>query len=251
MLAGAEPFSHDGSDVGVLLCHGFTGTPQSLRGWAGALAEAGFTVRLPLLPGHGTAWEDLARTSWTQWYAAVEDELADLASRCRVVVVAGLSMGGTLASLAAADHADVVDGLVLVNPAFRVDDPRMLALPVLRHLLPSLAGISDDRRLRDGEPELAYSRIPLAALHSQTRLWRHTVARLDRITCPVLLMTSAVDHVVPASSAALFAEHVTADVRRVELANSFHVATLDHDADLVTDETIAFVRSLAAQRAAS
>ncbi|MER6924420.1 alpha/beta fold hydrolase, partial [Streptomyces spiralis] len=94
VLPGAEPFRHEGGEVGVLLCHGFTGSPQSLRSWAEYLAERGLTVSLPLLPGHGTRWEDMAITGWQDWYAEVDRELRALRERCAHVFVAGLSMGG-------------------------------------------------------------------------------------------------------------------------------------------------------------
>ena len=63
VLPGAEPFLHDGSDeIGMLLCHGFTGSPQSLRPWGEHLAAEGLTVRCPRLPGHGTDWREMNRT---------------------------------------------------------------------------------------------------------------------------------------------------------------------------------------------
>jgi carboxylesterase len=105
-----------GGRIGVLLCHGFTGSPQSLRPWAEALAERGFSVELPLLPGHGTTWQHMNRTSWPQWYREVERALATLRTRCDVVVAAGLSMGGALALRLAEQHPDQVTALVLVNP---------------------------------------------------------------------------------------------------------------------------------------
>ena len=98
VLPGAEPFVHEGSDdVGVLLCHGFTSTPQSMRDWGEHLAAEGISVRCPRLPGHGTAWRELNRTRWTDWYATVEREFGLLRSTCRSVFVFGQSMGGALA----------------------------------------------------------------------------------------------------------------------------------------------------------
>ena len=79
VLAGAEPFGHTGSaETGFLLCHGFTGTPASMRAWGDHLAGAGFTVRCPLLPGHGTVWTDMNRTTWPDWYGAARTELLSL-----------------------------------------------------------------------------------------------------------------------------------------------------------------------------
>src|SRR6478736_8037433 len=131
ILPGAEPFSHDGSDVGVLLVHGFTSTPQSLRPWAEHLAEAGFSVRLPRLPGHGTTWQEMNRTQWADWQAETERAFGELVDRCDRFFVAGLSMGGALAVRIAERHAANVAGLVLVNPCVTLGDPRLAALPVI------------------------------------------------------------------------------------------------------------------------
>src|SRR2546421_9897990 len=99
VLAGAEPFSAPGGPHGALVLHGFTGTPQSMRGLAEAFAAAGFATELPLLPGHGTTVADMAETSWAQWSGAAEAAYVDLAGRCGKVVVAGVSMGATLSGL--------------------------------------------------------------------------------------------------------------------------------------------------------
>jgi carboxylesterase len=241
ILPGAEPFSSDGSDVGVLLCHGFTGCPQSLRPWAQALADAGYTVRLPLLPGHGTTWQDLNRTRWTDWYAAVDASLDELAGRCRSVVVGGLSMGGALALRLAARRGADVAGVVVINPAVKAEDPRLRLLPVLQYVLPSLPGIGSDIK-KPGSTELAYSRNPLRALHSLTRLWSDVVPDLPRVSQPLLLLRSVEDHVVPASSSTLVLRQVSsADVQEVLCEDSYHVATLDNDFDLIVKQSRSFI----------
>src|SRR5664279_1311219 len=96
LLPEAESFAADGGRVGVLVSHGFTGTPESVRSWAEHLAAAGYTVRLPLLPGHGTTWQDTNRTSWQDWYGEIEKAYDELSARCHTVFAGGLSMGGTL-----------------------------------------------------------------------------------------------------------------------------------------------------------
>ena len=75
VMPGAEAFRHDGGGTGVLLCHGFTGSPHSLRPWAEYLAAAGLSVSLPRLPGHGTTWHEMARTRWGDWYAELDRAL--------------------------------------------------------------------------------------------------------------------------------------------------------------------------------
>src|ERR1700760_3488499 len=116
LLAGAEPQSWAGGPHGALVIHGFTGTPQSMRGLAQAFATAGFTTELPLLPGHGTSLDDMIPTTWADWSAAAESVYLDLAGRCERVVVAGLSMGGTLACWLASRHHEIA-GLIAINAA--------------------------------------------------------------------------------------------------------------------------------------
>ncbi len=246
VLRGAEPFAADGDRTGVLLLHGYTGTPHSMRAWAQAFADAGRSVRLPLLPGHGTRWQDLNATRWPDWYAAAEEAFEELAAGCEQVFVVGLSMGGALALRLAQEHPDRVAGLVLVNPALTNDDPRRLALPLLRHLVPSMPGIASDIA-RPGVRELAYDRNPLHAAHSLLQLFSTVRADLHKVSAPILLLRSEVDHVVPASSSSLImAEVSSGEVHEVVLANSYHVATLDHDAQQVIEAGLAFVARMSA-----
>lgn len=239
----AEPFHAGAGEVGVLLCHGFTGSPASMRPWAEHLVAAGFRVAVPRLPGHGTRWQDLNRTGWPDWYATVERELAQLAATCRQVVVAGLSMGGALALRLAQQHPDTVTGLVLVNPAVAVADPRLRLLPVLQHVVPSLAGIANDIA-KPGVDEGGYDRNPLRALHSQVALWADVRAHLDTVHQPVLLCLSATDHVVDPSSAEIIRSTIGTDqLTEVTLSRSWHVATLDHDAELIFDRSVESIRA--------
>lgn len=241
MMQGAEPFSHDGDDVGVLLCHGFTGTPQALRPWAVHLARSGHSVRLPLLPGHGRTWQELSRTGWEDWYAAVDSAFTELASTCRAVVVGGLSMGGALALQLGERHGDAVSGLLLVNPAVRTDDLRRFAVPTLRRLRASVGAIGNDVS-KPGVTELAYDRTPTRALHSMMRGWRRVVADLPLVRQPVLLFRSVVDHVVPASSSAAVLRRISStDVREVLCERSHHVATLDNDSVMIFERSVEFV----------
>jgi len=248
VLEGAEPYSHDGGDVGVLLCHGFTGTPQSLRPWAEHLADAGHTVRVPLLPGHGTTWRDMNRTTWQDWYGCVETELVELSASCRTVVVGGLSMGGCLALRLAIEQPAAVDGLLLVNPAVRLDHPLLIALPVLRRFIGGLSGIADDIK-KSGVTELAYDRNPLNALASMLTMYSATTPRLQEITQPVLLFRSVEDHVVPASSSALVLDSISStQVEEILCQDSYHVATLDNDAPMIFERSAAFIAALAAEQ---
>ena len=239
-----EPFQAGEGPNGVLLVHGFTGTPQSMRPWAEHLVTAGFTVSLPRLPGHGTHWRELNATAWTDWYAHADAAFAELRDRCERVFLAGLSMGGALCLRLAEQHGDAVAGLVLVNPAIHITDPRMKILPVLKHLVPSLSAIGND--IADpAAREVGYDRNPLRALSSQTELWADVVANLNRVNQPLLVFRSEQDHVVDPSSLALLKEHVSsADAEFRTLTRSYHVATLDYEAPDIFAASVEFFRRL-------
>jgi carboxylesterase len=244
VLPGAESYSHTGTAAGVLLCHGFTGTPQSLRPWAEQLAAAGYSVELPLLPGHGTTWQEMNRTTWQDWYGRVDAAFRGLRERCPVVFVGGLSMGGCLALRLAEEHPADVAGLILVNPAVRIENPLLRLLPLLRRITGSVAGIGSDIK-KPGSVELAYDRTPLNALASNLTMCADVVPRLSAVGHPLLLLRSAQDHVVPASSSRLILDRVSsADVTEIVLEDSYHVATLDNDADRVVKESLAFISRL-------
>ncbi len=241
VLRGAEPFSHDGGPDGVLVLHGFTGSPHSLRPVADALADAGYTVELPLWPGHGTAVEDLVPARWSDWTAAAEAAFGGLAGRCDSVTLVGLSMGGTLACWLAEHHPEV-RGMVLVNPL--VEPPAESLRDLMRQMLDAgselAPGVGSDIA-KEGVTELAYEATPLAAALSLFEGVDAVAADLHRITCPVLLLSSRQDHVVPPSSGDLLVAGVAGPVERVWLERSYHVATLDHDADEIIARTVDFV----------
>ncbi len=245
VLPGCEPYRSEGGDGAVLVCHGFSGSPISMRPWAEHLAAEGYEVSLPRLPGHGTHWTELNRTSWVDWYATVERELLDLASRHGRVGVAGLSMGGALALRLAERHPDVVAGLALVNPAVTNASPVIKLTGLLRHVVASVAPIGGDIA-KPGTHEGAYDRTPVGGVYAMTRLWRAVRADLAEVRCPLLLFRSVVDHVVDPTSAELILAGVGSDeVTERLLHRSFHVATLDHDApDIFAESTEFFARVL-------
>lgn len=245
VLAGAEPFTHTGSTgTGVLLCHGFTGTPASMRPWGEYLAARDITVSAPRLPGHGTTWQECNRTRWTDWYECVRTEFETLSARCDAVFVFGLSMGGTLTLRLAQELGDRVAGIVLVNPSVLTLRRDAKLLPVLGRVLPSVKAISGDIA-KPGAVELAYTRTPVRAAASLARLWKLVRADLPGVTQPVLLLHSAVDHIVEPVNSRVIAENVrSTDFTEVVLEDSYHVATLDHDAPFIFERSVEFVRAV-------
>jgi carboxylesterase len=240
--AEAVPAASDGQRVGVLLVHGFTGSPASMVPWGRHLAEQGLGVAVPRLPGHGTSWQKLNRATWADWYGEVDRSFEKLRADNDQVVVAGLSMGGALALRLAADRGRELSGVVLVNAAVHTRRKDVLALPVLKHVVPSLPGIANDIK-KPGVEEHGYTRTPLRAADSMMHGWKQLIADLPRVTQPMLMFCSAEDHVVDTSSAeAIRASVSSRDVTERTLENSYHVATLDNDAPTIFEESTHFVR---------
>jgi carboxylesterase len=243
LMPGAEAFRHEGGATGALLCHGFTGSPQSLRPWAEYLAGAGLSVALPRLPGHGTTWQEMARTRWEDWFAEVDRAFADLRTQSDEIFVMGLSMGGCLALRLAELHGTAIRGLVLVNPSITADTRLFRLAPLLKLVVPSLKGIGSDIR-REQASELGYDRIPVKAAATLPGLWRVTSEHLAQVSAPVLTYRSATDHVVgPASLEVLRAALPAGQLEVRELANSYHVATLDNDAEVIFTGSLEFIRA--------
>jgi carboxylesterase len=243
VLPGAEPYSHDAGPTGVLLCHGFTGSPQSLRPWAEYLADAGLTVSLPRLPGHGTTWQEMARTRWEDWYAEVDRAFDELHAITDEIFVMGLSMGGCLALRLAELRGQAVSGLVLVNPSVTAETKLFLLAPVLKLVVPTLKGVASDIK-KPGVTELAYDRVPVKAAATLPGLWRITQQQLGQVTQPVLVYRSPSDHVVGPANLAILRRALPASQLEVrECPDSYHVATLDNDADAIFAGSLDFVRS--------
>ncbi len=240
LMPGAEPFSAEGGPHGALVLHGFTGNPSSMRPVADAFAEAGWSVELPRLPGHGTTVDDMLDTSWDDWSTCVEATYADLASRCEQVFVTGLSMGGTLTAWLAARHPEVA-GIACINPAVAPRDPaeRRMVVDMIAAGERTMPGIGSDIAA-EGVVESAYAETPLPPLLGLFDAVDELQAGLADIACPVLILTSPEDHVVPPADSDHLAAGVTGPVERVSLDRSYHVATLDHDAPMLIERILEF-----------
>ena len=244
LMPGAEPWFKEGNSTGILLIHGFTGSPASMVPWGKEIAELGYTVRVPRLPGHGSRWQDMNLTTWEDWYSEAERNFQILKDQCDRVFVFGLSMGGSLTLRLAENHGDAISGIVLVNPAVHSERPDRHLLPVISKFLGSFPGISNDIK-KPGQDEVAYTKIPLKAAHSLSQLWKLVKADIDKVTQPLLLLRSEVDHIVEPSNGAWILNHVrSTDKTEIVLKDSYHVATLDNDAPLIHSASAAFVARL-------
>ena len=235
--------SGSNKEIGILLVHGFTGSPASMRPWAEYLNQKGYTVRVPLLPGHGTKPEDLNNVKWEQWPAKVESEIAELARTCSKIFICGLSMGGGTTLNVATRLSNKLCGIILVNPMIHV----AFVGPGLAYFLSRFQklrkSVGDDIK-RPGVTEWGYDALPTRGVHQLLKMLKYTRSRLHDVTVPMQLFHSVDDHTLPVSNTEIIMKGIGSRVKqRIELTNSYHVATLDYDAEIIFENSRIFIES--------
>ncbi len=248
---GAESVSREGhgplAESGILLVHGFTGSPVSLRPLCELLSKRGFAVEMPRLPGHGTRPRDLLPTRYADWRAEALSGLTRLRARTQHVFAVGLSMGGTLVlDLATTEK---LDGVITINAQILDRGGLIVKLaPLIEKILPiapaSAAGLTKND-IKKGGDEDAYDWVAAAAGNSLVRALPEVRSRLGALSCPLLVIYSRDDHSVPPdNSKALPALVGSKNVTVLELHDSYHVVTLDNDLPLVDQSIASFAESL-------
>lgn len=229
--------------VGILLVHGFTGSPASMRPWGEFLHSKGYTVRVPLLPGHGTQPEDLNKVKWQEWPAKVEFELSVLRKTCDVIFLVGLSMGGGTVLNVAASINNELAGLILVNPMIHVKGVPVELAFFLSRFQKMRTSVGDDIK-RPGITEWGYDALPTRGIYQLLKMLRITRANLSKITVPVQLFHSVDDHTLPVTNTEIILSEIGSTIKtRIELVNSYHVATMDYDQELIFQNSLTFIET--------
>ena len=230
--------------IGVVLVHGFTGSPAAMRPWAEFLNARGYSVRVPLLPGHGTKPSDLNEVEWPEWPTKVKAEIAELQKHCSQIFVAGLSMGGGTTLNVAAELGDKLSGIILVNPMIHVRGISPSLAFVISRVVKFGKSVGNDIK-RKGVTEYSYDKMPYRGIYQLLTMLQLTRAALPSIKVPMQLFHSVDDHTLPVSNTEIIMREVgSTDKSRIELLNSFHVATLDHDSELIFANSLTFIEGL-------
>ena len=230
--------------IGVVLVHGFTGSPAAMRPWAEFLNARGYSVRVPLLPGHGTKPSDLNEVQWPEWPAKVKAEIAELQKQCSQVFVAGLSMGGGTTLHVAAELGDELSGIILVNPMIHVRGISPTLAFAISRVVKFGKSVGNDIK-RKGVTEYSYDKMPYRGIHQLLTMLQLTRAALPSVKVPMQLFHSVDDHTLPVSNTDIIMREIGSTTKlRIELLNSFHVATLDHDSELIFANSLTFIEGL-------
>ncbi|WP_243297825.1 alpha/beta hydrolase [Bacillus litorisediminis] len=242
VLPEAEEFFYPGNEIGVLISHGFTGSTQSMRYLGQRIAEQGYTVYGPRLTGHGTDPEDMEQSSFQNWIADVEAGLEKLKETCQTIFVAGLSMGGTLTLYLGENHPELA-GIMPINAAIDMPELKQNYESFRNTDKRFLEGIGSDIK-KEGVKELAYPLTPIKSMGDLLSLMELVRRDLRKVTVPTLIFVSDIDHVVPPENSKEVYETISSpDKAIVQLKNSYHVATLDNDKELIAEECIKFIKA--------
>ena len=245
IIPGAEPVFIPGNQIGCLVIHGFTSSPQMIREYGELLAhDGGCTVAIPLLRGHGTHQDDLDGVTFVDWVQDLLGEVRRLQQSCDRVFVTGLSLGGLLTSYLAATYPTLFAGAIPINsPSFWNDPGRTL----------TLFAPDGPQEIPNGPPdikkpdvfEIVYEAMPVPAFRQLIQLVQLTDLLLPRLTCPLLIMQSLEDHsVTPAHATNLLHNAGSTDKQLLWLRNSYHTATLDYDLPVIGRAAVEFIQRL-------
>jgi carboxylesterase len=239
-----KPFQLDGGSTGVLLLHGYTGSPPEMIRIGRYLNDHGLTVSAPLLPGHGTTAAALNTTKWQAWASAAAVACDQLQERCATVFIAGLSMGSLL-TLYLASQRPRLPGIITYSPPLKLADWRAPLVPILKHAMPLVDKGKPVYTDADAANYIwSYDQEPVFAAHEVVKLRNAVRSRLPRINVPILIMHSTLDTTIHAASAqTLYDEIGSADKTLITLHNSSHVITVDAEWQRVAIETHAFIES--------
>lgn len=236
-----------GGPAGVLLLHGFTGSPTEMRLIAGYLHQRGVTVSVPLLPGHGTTVSDCNACCWTDWTQAAASALAELRARCDTVFVGGLSMGTLLSLVLAADNPDLA-GVVLYSPAVKLAEWRLVFTPLAKRFIATLPkDVNADQDLTDPSATQnlwSYDENPVAAAAELLKLQKQALQGLPQVASPLLIIHSTLDQSIHRDSARMVYDRVGTppdDKYLVTLNNSGHNLVVDSEWERVADLSYRFV----------
>ena len=229
----AGPFSMDGSrEDGVLLLHGFTGSPAHLRMLGDHLHDEGFTVHAPLYAGHGTTLEEMVEMDWRDWIRSSVEAAAELADRCERIHIAGLSMGGIIGVLIAPTFG--ATSLTTINAPI-ITHSRLLRFARAWHFLQPMRPPGTPEPPEDAVAALYYQQYhgaPTRSAGDLLDLMRAAKRNLGRVRCETLIIQSRTDETVRPESAEILYEGIAAPYKRIHwLDDARHVALLDDDRD--------------------
>ncbi|WP_226671366.1 alpha/beta hydrolase [Metabacillus litoralis] len=231
VINGAESIYFSGNHIGILLCHGFNGTPQSMQFIGEQLSTYGYTISIPRLSGHGTYYLEMEDCTYNDWISDLQTAYEQLKTSCSTVYIVGQSMGGAL-TLQLAARNQHINGVFLINAAVT----EVAYQDLIDSKTPRFIDEDSPDIKKDSVFEITYDKVPLNAIQQLLSLMEDTKKKVEQVTCPAVIFKSAIDNVVSPSNSDFILNNVTSkNKKQIVLENSYHVASMDYDAPLIVD----------------
>ena len=261
VVSGADCIHLAGGQHAVLMLHGLSGSAFEVMHVAKELNRQGYTVHIPVLPGHRTSVSDLSATTWQDWYRVAEKHFEELSRSYESVSVAGLCMGAVLSLRLAAEKKGRVASLVLMSTTLAYDG---WAIPWYSFLLPLVLytplkylwsykeggsyGIKNDAMRKrvsakmNDKSSVAYPQTPANSIREMLGLVKATKPRLAEISAPTLILHAAQDEVASPKNAEYIEQHLgSAHIEKKILDDCYHMITIDNQRNLVAAEAARFI----------
>jgi carboxylesterase len=243
MPTDLEPseFALTGGAIGVMLIHGFPGSPVEMRLIGNYLHSGDLTVLGPLLPGHGTSPEDLNRRIFPEWVKHVERALYRLQDMCELVFVAGLSLGSLLTLKLAIGHE--LPGIVAIAPPFGINGWRRRLLPLFKHFVPEISRPKDYYADPQAESRLwCYDTLPTKAADQVLKLMDEVSKSLSQVSAPILIIYSTGDPLAHSEGSLFLYDSVgSTDKELIQLRESGHAITVDKEWEIAAECIYKFI----------
>ncbi|CAM2946460.1 acyl-CoA synthetase [Legionella steigerwaltii] len=273
---GPHGFLLKRKEVGVLLVHGYSGTPGEVSELAFQLAKSDITVAVPQLAGHCSSYSDLKNTNWQDWYTSVKKAFDLLSQHCEKIFVAGLSAGSLLALNLALENPEHIAGVILLSPVFFYDGwniskwQRAFNSLMIHSYLRYIYKVRDkapygikNETIREAIASLLVNGkekniaktgnmiVPALGLYEVDKLIKYIQGKLSCIKSPTLVVHSLDDDMASYKNAEYVKNHIGSElIEIVYLNNSYHIITLDNEKELVALNLIRFIKQNSKSRKA-
>ncbi|MCP5496799.1 MAG: alpha/beta fold hydrolase [Leptospiraceae bacterium] len=243
-MKGAESeFKYSQDQIGILLLHGFLGNPAEMKYVGEKLFEIGYTISIPRYPGHGTSLKEMIKTSTSDWVIFARESLIELQSKCKIVYIVGLSMGGLITLLLAKEFN--IKKIVLMSVPTAIPSKIIYFVPFLSRFIKILPKPKSNKGINSPEARdkhVCYDDgLPVRQTWELHCLIKKTIKSLSEVYSETLIMQSTGDEVIPKNSADLLYSNLGSKKKQIIwFQKSNHVISVDYDKDQVAKEIIDF-----------
>lgn len=239
----AEPFFFEGKvKIGILLVHGFTASPTEMLPLGKFLSEKGYTVYGVRLAGHGTDVNELATSTWEEWYESVKEGVQKLGNM-DIIIPIGLSAGALLCTLLCQEEKGRFPALVLLAPALEINSRLAKLAGILKFFVKFTYKGEETKQYFEKHNLYSYMYRPTASVHELLKLIKK-VWKGRMLNIPTLMIYGKKDELVSFDGLKKSFNKLYDEKRTtlIELKNSGHILTVESDHEKLFNSVFEFIK---------